>query len=84
MAKATALEGRGRTARGSGKRTTSSIRPVASFYYPGVQALAARLGAEFTLDPTITPKMDGDTSVLALRIPANSGAWRRPVSALSS
>ena len=37
--------------------------------YPGVQALAAELGVEFTLDPTITPKMDGDTSVLALRIP---------------
>ena len=37
--------------------------------YPGVQALAAGLGAEFTLDPTITPKMDGDTSVLSLRIP---------------
>jgi AdoMet-dependent heme synthase len=37
--------------------------------YPGVQALAAALGAEFTLDPTITPKMDGDTSVLDLRIP---------------
>jgi radical SAM protein with 4Fe4S-binding SPASM domain len=37
--------------------------------YPGVQALARELGAEFTLDPTITPKMDGDTPVLALRIP---------------
>ena len=37
--------------------------------YPGVQALAAELGAEFTLDPTITPKMDGDTSLLAMRIP---------------
>lgn len=37
--------------------------------YPGVQALAAGLGAEFTLDPTITPKMDGDTSLLAMRIP---------------
>ncbi|MEO8078359.1 MAG: radical SAM protein [Acidobacteriota bacterium] len=37
--------------------------------YPGVQALAAELGAEFTLDPTITPKMDGDTGVLSLRIP---------------
>src|SRR3954469_6751781 len=28
--------------------------------YPGVQALAAELGAGFTIDPTITPKMDGD------------------------
>jgi radical SAM protein with 4Fe4S-binding SPASM domain len=37
--------------------------------YPGVQALALELGVECTLDPTITPKMDGDTSVVALRIP---------------
>lgn len=37
--------------------------------YPGVRALAESLGAEYTLDPTITPKMDGDTSVLALRVP---------------
>jgi radical SAM protein with 4Fe4S-binding SPASM domain len=37
--------------------------------YPGVQALARDLGVECTLDPTITPKMDGDTSVLALRVP---------------
>jgi radical SAM protein with 4Fe4S-binding SPASM domain len=35
----------------------------------GVQKLAAELGAHYTLDPTITPMMDGDTSVLALRIP---------------
>ncbi len=37
--------------------------------YPGVQALAIELGVECTLDPTITPKMDGDTSILALRVP---------------
>jgi radical SAM protein with 4Fe4S-binding SPASM domain len=37
--------------------------------YPGVQALAATLGVEFTIDPTITPKIDGDTSVVALRVP---------------
>jgi radical SAM protein with 4Fe4S-binding SPASM domain len=37
--------------------------------YPGVQALAHELGVEFTLDPTITPKMDGDTSILEMRIP---------------
>jgi len=36
--------------------------------YRGVQALAAELGAQFTLDPTITPMMDGDRSVLALNI----------------
>jgi radical SAM protein with 4Fe4S-binding SPASM domain len=37
--------------------------------YDGVRALASELGAEYTMDPTITPKMDGDTSVLALRMP---------------
>jgi AdoMet-dependent heme synthase len=35
----------------------------------GVMMLARELGAEYTLDPTITPKLDGDTSILALRIP---------------
>ena len=35
----------------------------------GVQALARELGVTYTLDPTITPKMDGDTSILNLRIP---------------
>ena len=30
----------------------------------GVHALAKELGAHYTLDPTITPMMDGDTSVL--------------------
>jgi radical SAM protein with 4Fe4S-binding SPASM domain len=37
--------------------------------HAGVQALAAELGATYTLDPTITPKIDGDTSILDLRIP---------------
>ncbi len=37
--------------------------------YEGVRALADGLGAEYTMDPTITPKMDGDTSILALRMP---------------
>ena len=36
----------------------------------GVVALARELGAHYTLDPTITPKMDGDRSLLALRISA--------------
>jgi len=36
----------------------------------GVIALAKRLGVSYTLDPTITPKMDGDTSILSLRAPA--------------
>lgn len=35
----------------------------------GVMALAKELGASYTLDPTITPKMDGDRSILALRAP---------------
>lgn len=34
--------------------------------YPAVRALAAELGADYTLDPTITPKMDGDRSILSL------------------
>ncbi|MGD0500595.1 MAG: radical SAM protein [Bryobacteraceae bacterium] len=37
--------------------------------YPGVRALGAELGASVTIDPTITPKIDGDNSVTALRIP---------------
>jgi len=32
----------------------------------GVRALAAELGAEYSLDPTITPMMDGDRSILDL------------------
>jgi AdoMet-dependent heme synthase len=35
--------------------------------YHGVRSLADELGAEYTLDPTITPMMDGDRSVLALK-----------------
>ena len=38
---------------------------------PGVIALANELGVAYTLDPTITPKMDGDRSILALRIPGS-------------
>src|SRR3984893_14584989 len=38
----------------------------------GVIALAKELGAHYTLDPTITPKMDGDRSILALRIPGSA------------
>jgi AdoMet-dependent heme synthase len=36
--------------------------------YAGVKALAAELGAQFLLDPTITPKMDGDRSILRLNV----------------
>jgi radical SAM protein with 4Fe4S-binding SPASM domain len=36
--------------------------------YPGVRALAGELGVECTLDPTITPMMDGNRSVLDLGV----------------
>jgi radical SAM protein with 4Fe4S-binding SPASM domain len=36
--------------------------------YPGVKALALELGVDCTLDPTVTPKMDGDRSVLRLNV----------------
>jgi len=36
--------------------------------YPGVHALAAELGVECTLDPTITPMMDGNRSTLSLGV----------------
>lgn len=35
--------------------------------YRGVQELAAELGVPYVLDLTITPKIDGDMSILALR-----------------
>ena len=37
--------------------------------HEGVRRLAEELGVRYTLDPTITPMMDGNTSVLSLRIP---------------
>ncbi|HXX01832.1 MAG TPA: radical SAM protein [Candidatus Acidoferrales bacterium] len=36
--------------------------------YQGVRALADELGVEATLDPTITPMMDGDRSVLSMGV----------------
>jgi len=36
--------------------------------YRGVRSIASELGVECTLDPTITPMMDGDRSVLSLNI----------------
>jgi len=38
--------------------------------YPHVRRLAEEMGVECTIDPTITPKMDGDTSILDLRLSA--------------
>jgi radical SAM protein with 4Fe4S-binding SPASM domain len=37
--------------------------------YPHVRELAAQLGATFTIDPTITPHINGDRALLALNIP---------------
>jgi AdoMet-dependent heme synthase len=34
--------------------------------HPGVKELAKELGAEYTIDPTITPMMDGDRAILRL------------------
>jgi radical SAM protein with 4Fe4S-binding SPASM domain len=36
--------------------------------YSGVRALAAELDAQFIMDPTITPMMDGDRSILKLNV----------------
>jgi len=40
--------------------------------YPAVRALAAEMGVDCTLDPTITPMMDGDRSVLSLGVDRNA------------
>jgi MoaA/NifB/PqqE/SkfB family radical SAM enzyme len=46
--------------------------------YDGVKALAAELGAQFLIDPTITPMMDGDRSILKLNVDeATRGLPRR-------
>jgi len=37
--------------------------------HAAVRALAGELDATYTLDPTITPKIDGDTAILRFRIP---------------
>jgi len=39
--------------------------------YAGVKVLAQELGAEYTIDPTITPKMDGDRSIVGMGIGGN-------------
>lgn len=39
--------------------------------YPGIIALARSLGAEYLLDPTVTPRNDGDLSTCALRVTAD-------------
>jgi len=42
--------------------------------YPAVRALAAELGVECTLDPTVTPMMDGNRSTVSLGV--DHGALR--------
>ena len=39
--------------------------------YAGVRSLAEELGVKYTVDPTITPRMDGDRSSLSLGISHN-------------
>lgn len=38
--------------------------------YAGVQALATETGAQYTLDPTITAMLNGDSSILGMRLPS--------------
>jgi AdoMet-dependent heme synthase len=40
--------------------------------YRGVHALAKELGVPYVIDLTITPKMDGDASILSLRVSTQS------------
>jgi len=40
--------------------------------YQGVRALANEMGVECTLDPTVTPMMDGDRSILSLGVDHNA------------
>jgi radical SAM protein with 4Fe4S-binding SPASM domain len=40
--------------------------------YPGVQALAAELGVQVTMDPTITPMMDGSRNILNMGLDQRS------------
>jgi radical SAM protein with 4Fe4S-binding SPASM domain len=59
--------------RGQGLRVTvANVLMKTNFQdSAGVRALAAELDAQFTLDPTITPMLNGDRSPLRLRIAAN-------------
>jgi radical SAM protein with 4Fe4S-binding SPASM domain len=56
--------------RGEGLRVTFAnvLMTENASDYGDVKALAADVGAKFTLDPTITPMMDGDRSVLSLNV----------------
>lgn len=56
------------TARGLRVRIANVLMRQNAFDYSGVRDLARSLGVEATIDPTITPKIDGDTSPLAHRL----------------
>jgi radical SAM protein with 4Fe4S-binding SPASM domain len=56
------------TARGLRVLIANVLMRQNAFDYHGVQELARSLGVEATVDPTITPKIDGDTSPLAHRL----------------
>jgi radical SAM protein with 4Fe4S-binding SPASM domain len=72
--------------RGSLRRTLAAIRRVSFYGLrvtianvlmrsnhqdrEGVRLLAEEIGAHYTLDPTITPMMNGDRGVLSLRLPS--------------
>jgi radical SAM protein with 4Fe4S-binding SPASM domain len=54
------------------KVAIANVLMAANFFdNAGVIALAKSLGVSYTLDPTITPKIDGDTSILGLRAPGS-------------
>jgi len=54
------------------KVTVANVLMQGNMYdYHGVRDLALRLGAHFTIDPTITPHLEGDASVVARRIPTH-------------
>jgi AdoMet-dependent heme synthase len=55
------------------KVTMANVLMTANLYdNAGVMALAKELGVFYTIDPTITPKIDGDTSILSLRAPGQA------------
>lgn len=50
--------------------TIANVLMMANLFDDGaVMNLARDLGASYSLDPMVTPKMDGDTSILGLRAP---------------
>jgi radical SAM protein with 4Fe4S-binding SPASM domain len=54
------------------KVTMANVLMTANLFdNAGVMELAKELGVAYTLDPTITPKIDGDTSVISLRAPGS-------------